>query len=71
MALSMRWPEEMGFDRDDVVWVSNTFDQTIAPGAKDFDFAIQQISVTEARAEVVTFSQVYFPAREGGDRAAG
>jgi polar amino acid transport system substrate-binding protein len=52
--------EEMGFDRDDVVWVGNTFDQTIAPGAKDFDFAIQQISVTEARAEVVTFSQVYF-----------
>jgi polar amino acid transport system substrate-binding protein len=29
-------------------------------GAKPFDFAIQQISVTEARAEVVSFSQVYF-----------
>ncbi len=52
--------EEMGFAREDVVWVRNTFDQTIAPGPKDFDFAIQQISVTEARAEVVTFSQVYF-----------
>jgi polar amino acid transport system substrate-binding protein len=52
--------EEMGFDRDDVVWVGLTFEQTIAPGAKPFDFAIQQISVTEARAEVVTFSQVYF-----------
>ena len=51
---------EMGFERDDVVWVGNTFDQTIAPGQKNFDFAIQQISVTEARAQVVTFSQVYF-----------
>ena len=52
--------EEMGFDRDDVEWIGLTFEQTIAPGAKPFDFAIQQISVTEARAEVVSFSQVYF-----------
>lgn len=52
--------EEMGFAREDVVWVQTTFDQAIAPGAKPYDFNIQQISVTEARAEVVTFSQVYF-----------
>lgn len=51
---------EMGFAPDDVVWVANTFEQTIAPGRKDFDFAIQQISVTEPRKEVVSFSQVYF-----------
>ena len=52
--------EKMGFAREDVVWTGNTFEQTIAPGTKNFDFAIQQISVTEARAQVVTFSQVYF-----------
>lgn len=52
--------ERMGFAPEDVVWVGLTFEQTIAPGAKPFDFAIQQISVTEARAEVVNFSQVYF-----------
>ena len=51
---------EMGFAPEDVVWVGQTFDQAIAPGAKAYDFAIQQISVTEARAEIVTFSQVYF-----------
>jgi polar amino acid transport system substrate-binding protein len=51
---------ELGFAPEDVVWVRETFDQSIAPGAKNYDFAIQQISVTEARAEVVTFSQVYF-----------
>ncbi len=51
---------EMGFAPEDVVWVRETFDQSIAPGAKSYDFAIQQISVTEARAEVVTFSQVYY-----------
>jgi polar amino acid transport system substrate-binding protein len=51
---------EMGFAREDVVWVGLTFEQTIAPGDKPFDFAIQQISVTEERARVVSFSDVYF-----------
>lgn len=51
---------EMGFDADDVVWVGQTFDQAIAPGNKPYDFAIQQISVTEARKQIVSFSQVYF-----------
>lgn len=51
---------EMGFAPADVVWVGNTFEQTIAPGRKNFDFAIQQISVTEPRKEIVSFSQVYF-----------
>jgi polar amino acid transport system substrate-binding protein len=59
-ALIYALAEEMGFSRDQVVWVGLTFEQTIAPGDKPFDFAIQQISVTPARAEVVTFSQVYF-----------
>ena len=51
---------EMGFRPDQVQWVRLTFEQTIAPGDKPFDFAIQQISVTPARAEVVGFSQVYY-----------
>ncbi len=51
---------KMGFAKEDVVWVGQNFDQTIAPGKKPFDFAIQQISVTEERAKVVTFSDVYF-----------
>lgn len=51
---------EMGFGPDQVQWVRQTFEQTIAPGDKPFDFAIQQISVTPARAEVVGFSQVYY-----------
>ena len=51
---------EMGFAPEQVRWVGQTFEQIIAPGDKPFDFAINQVSVTEARAEVVTFSQVYF-----------
>jgi len=53
---------EMGFGPDQVQWVRQTFEQTIAPGEKPFDFAIQQISVTPTRAEVVGFSQVYYQA---------
>ena len=34
--------EEMGFGDDSVVWVRTTFDEAIQPGAKDFDFAINQ-----------------------------
>lgn len=52
--------EELGFARDQVRWVALTFDQIIAPGDKPFDFAINQVSVTPARAEVVSFSQVYY-----------
>lgn len=51
---------EMGFAPQDVVWVGQTFEQAIAPGPKPYDFSIQQISVTEERSRIVTFSQVYF-----------
>jgi polar amino acid transport system substrate-binding protein len=52
--------EELGFDRDDVVWVRQTFDQGIAPGPKSYDFNLQQYSITETRREFVDFSVVYY-----------
>lgn len=51
---------ELGFERDDVEWVYVTFDGAIAPGEKEYDFSIQQISVTPERAQVATFSDVYY-----------
>ena len=51
---------KLGFAPEDVIWVGQTFDQTIAPGPKPYDFAIQQISVTADRAKVVSFSKVYY-----------
>jgi polar amino acid transport system substrate-binding protein len=51
---------ELGFERDDVVWIGQTFEEAIAPGTKPYDFAIQQISVTEERQQIVDFSMVYF-----------
>lgn len=52
--------EELGFAAEDVEWVRTTFDQAIAPGAKDFDFNLQQFSITEDRAEAVDFSSPYY-----------
>ncbi len=51
---------EMGFAREDVVWVDETFEAAIAPGDKLYDFSIQQISVTAERSAVATFSRVYY-----------
>lgn len=52
--------EELGFDADHVTWVPVTFDQIIAPGAKSFDFAINQVSISPERAENLDFSSSYY-----------
>jgi len=52
--------EKLGFAKEDVIWVRQTFDQGIAPGEKNYDFNIQQFSVTKERAEFVDFSDVYY-----------
>ena len=52
--------EQMGFDAADVEWVRTGFDEAIAPGEKDYDFNIQQFSITEDRKEVVDFSDGYY-----------
>ena len=41
--------KEMGFSDSDVVWVRSSFDEAIQPGAKDFDFNIQQYSINPER----------------------
>lgn len=51
---------EMGFAADQVTWVRTSFDQSIQPGAKNFDFNLQQFSITEDREKVVDFSVPYY-----------
>ena len=53
---------EMGFADADVVWTRTSFDQAIQPGAKDFDFNMQQFSITADRDKVVDFSAPYYSA---------
>lgn len=51
---------EMGFAEGDVVWVRTGFDEAIAPGSKNYDFNMQQYSITEERDEIVDFSIPYY-----------
>ena len=51
---------ELGYADADVVWVRTGFDEAIQPGAKNFDFNLQQFSITEERKANVTFSDPYY-----------
>ncbi|NQZ72598.1 MAG: amino acid ABC transporter substrate-binding protein [Dinoroseobacter sp.] len=51
---------KMGFDADAVTWVRTSFDEAIQPGPKNFDFNMQQYSITPERDEMVDFSLPYY-----------
>lgn len=51
---------EMGFEAEDVTWVRTSFDEAIQPGAKNFDFNMQQYSITPEREQMVDFSLPYY-----------
>jgi polar amino acid transport system substrate-binding protein len=54
----------MGFSQDEVTWVKVPFNNSYKPGDKNFDFDINQISITPARAAVVDFSDGYYSAAQ-------
>jgi polar amino acid transport system substrate-binding protein len=67
---------QLGFDTSDVDWVVEPFNSSYAPGPKDFDFDVNQISITPKRAEQVDFSSPYYTANQAlvatkGSEAAG
>jgi polar amino acid transport system substrate-binding protein len=52
--------DELGFTAEEVEWVVVPFNNSFAPGDKEFDFDINQISITEEREEAVDFSDGYY-----------
>jgi polar amino acid transport system substrate-binding protein len=52
--------KQLGFDKSEVKWIHVPFANSYAPGPKSFDFDINQISFTPARAKVVDFSDSYY-----------
>ena len=56
--------EQLGYTQDQVTWVKVPFNSSYKPGPKDFDFDINQISITPARAKVVDFSDGYYAASQ-------
>jgi polar amino acid transport system substrate-binding protein len=51
---------QLGFKKSQVKWAYEPFNDSYAPGPKKFDFDVNEISVTPARAQAVTFSTSYY-----------
>jgi polar amino acid transport system substrate-binding protein len=54
--------DKLGFTEDQVEWTVVPFNASYAPGPKDFDFDLNQISITPKREEAVDFSSPYYTA---------
>jgi polar amino acid transport system substrate-binding protein len=52
--------KKLGYAKSQVKWIYMPFNKSFAPGKKSFDFDINQISYTPARAKVVDFSTSYY-----------
>ncbi|MDX6740185.1 ABC transporter substrate-binding protein [Actinocorallia sp. A-T 12471] len=59
-AVAYALADKLGFAKTEVKWETVSFDASYAPGAKTFDFDINQVSISEARAKAVTFSDGYY-----------
>jgi polar amino acid transport system substrate-binding protein len=59
-AIAYALAEQLGFSEDQVTWVPVPFNNAIAPGPKEFDVYLAQVSFTEERTEAVDLSEGYF-----------
>jgi polar amino acid transport system substrate-binding protein len=63
--------KKLGFSKSEVKWTVVPFNSSYAPGPKDFDFDINQISITPARQKAVDFSDPYYTAPQAVVLAKG
>ena len=68
--------KQLGYEPAQVKWTVEPFNSSYAPGPKDFDFDVNEISITPPRAKVVDFSAPYYTANQAvvalkGSDAAG
>ena len=54
----------LGFAKADVDWTVVPFNSSYAPGPKDFDFDVNQISITPTREKAADFSAPYYTANQ-------
>jgi polar amino acid transport system substrate-binding protein len=52
--------DQLGFAADKVTWVVVPFANAIAPGPKEYDFVINQVSFSEERAQAVDLTDGYY-----------
>ena len=55
---------QLGFSKSQVTWAYEPFNSSYAPGPKKFDFDINEISYSAARAQAVTFSDSYYDVQQ-------
>ncbi|MFJ8823437.1 ABC transporter substrate-binding protein [Streptomyces sp. NPDC102467] len=56
--------KRLGYGPDHVAWQTVPFNSSFAPGAKKFDFDINQVSISDARKKAVAFSSGYYDVRQ-------
>jgi polar amino acid transport system substrate-binding protein len=52
--------EQLGYSKDQVTWTRVPFNAAIQPGARPFDFDVNQFSITDERKQAVDFSSPYY-----------
>ncbi|WP_248964668.1 ABC transporter substrate-binding protein [Sphaerisporangium perillae] len=55
---------KLGFANGEVTWSTVPFNSAFAPGQKQFDFDVNQVSITAARAKAVDFSKGYYTVKQ-------
>jgi polar amino acid transport system substrate-binding protein len=56
--------KQLGYKAADVKWTVEPFNASFAPGPKDFDFDVNEISITPQREQAVDFSAPYYTANQ-------
>jgi polar amino acid transport system substrate-binding protein len=56
--------KQLGYEPADVKWAVEPFNSSYAPGPKDFDFDVNEISITPPREKAVDFSAPYYTANQ-------
>jgi polar amino acid transport system substrate-binding protein len=56
--------DQLGYPKAKVKWTVEPFNSSYAPGPKDFDFDVNQISISPVREKAVDFSSPYYTANQ-------
>jgi polar amino acid transport system substrate-binding protein len=56
--------KQLGYPKSKIEWTVESFDSSYAPGPKDFDFDVNEISITPVREKAVDFSVPYYSANQ-------
>ena len=59
-AVAFAVAKQLGYTPEQVKWVTASFNSVIAPTPKKYDFDINEVSITPARAKAVDFSTGYY-----------